>query len=83
METDEPSVIIVRGACPLVVTTPGKQLEVDSEKCDSCYACLRIGCPAISVADDKAFIDAGLCVGSSCSICAQVCPQEAIVESKE
>jgi len=83
VETDEPSVIIVRGACPLLVRPSGAPLEVDAEKCDSCYACLRIGCPAISVSEDKAWIDASLCVGSSCSICAQVCPQEAIVESKE
>ncbi len=83
LETDEPSVIIARGACPLVTRITGTPLEVDTEKCDSCYACLRIGCPAISVADDKAFIDAGQCVGSVCNICLQVCPKEAIKESKE
>ena len=82
VETDEPSVIIVRGACPLHMKTSGTPLVVDSEKCDSCYTCLRIGCPAISVSEDKAWIDASLCVGSSCSICAQVCPKEAIEESK-
>jgi len=82
VETDEPSVIIVRGPCPLQVRISGTPFEVDSEKCDSCYACLRIGCPAISVSEDKAQIDASLCVGSGCAICAQVCPQEAIQESK-
>jgi len=83
VETDEPSVIIVRGACPLHVKVSGTPLEVDSEKCDGCYACLRIGCPAISVADDKGWIDSSLCIGSSCSTCAQVCPQEAIEDSKK
>jgi len=83
VETDEPSVIIVRGACPLHVKVSGTPLEVDSEKCDSCYACLRIGCPAISVSDDKGWIDATSCIGSICSICAQVCPQEAIRESQK
>jgi len=82
VETDEPSVIIVRGACPLHVKTSGTPFVVDSEKCDSCYACLRIGCPAISISEDKAWVDDNLCVGSACSICAQVCPKEAIADSK-
>jgi len=83
VETDEPSVIIARGPCPLHAKTSGTPFEVDSEKCDSCYACLRIGCPAISVLEDIARIDASLCVGSGCGICAQVCPQDAIAESKK
>ena len=82
VEADEPSVVIVRGACPLHVKTSGMPFEVDCEKCDSCYACLRLGCPAISVSEDKAWIDAGLCVGSGCGICAQVCPKDAIEESR-
>jgi indolepyruvate ferredoxin oxidoreductase alpha subunit len=82
VESDEPSVIIVRGDCPLRIRTSGTPFEVDREKCDSCYACLRIGCPAISVSEDKGFIDASLCVGSGCSICSQACPQKAIAESK-
>ncbi len=82
LETDKPSVIIARGDCPLNVRSSGTPLVVDAEKCDSCYACLRIGCPAISLADDKAFIDAGQCVGAGCNICLQVCPHEAIAEGK-
>jgi len=82
VETDEPSVIIVRGACPLRAKTSGTPFKVDAEKCNSCYACLRLGCPALSVSGDKAQIDASMCVGSGCGICAQVCPQEAISESK-
>jgi len=83
VESDEPSVIIVRGPCPMNVKVSGTPLEVDTEKCDSCYACLRIGCPAISVVEDKGWIDAGLCIGSTCGICAQACSQEAIVEGKK
>jgi indolepyruvate ferredoxin oxidoreductase alpha subunit len=82
LETDKPSVIIARGDCPLNVRTSEAPLEVDGEKCDSCYACLRIGCPAISLAEDKAFIDAGQCVGSVCNICLQVCPHDAIAEAR-
>jgi len=83
VETDEPSVIISRGPCPLRARISGTPLVVDNEKCNSCYACLRIGCPAISVTGDKAVINAGICIGENCSICAQVCPQEAISESKQ
>lgn len=83
VETDEPSVIIVRGACPTHVKISGTPLAVNNEKCNSCYACLRIGCPAISVSGDKGCIDASLCIGSSCGICAQVCPQEAITEGNK
>ncbi|MFC1864217.1 indolepyruvate ferredoxin oxidoreductase subunit alpha [Chloroflexota bacterium] len=83
VETDEPSVIIARGSCPMHVKTSGTPFEVNSEKCDSCYACLRIGCPTISISEDKAWIDASLCVGSGCGICAQVCPKEAIAESNK
>ncbi len=80
VENDEPSVIIVRGDCPMNVKTSGTPFRVDTEKCDSCYACLRIGCPALSVDGDKAIINAAMCVGSGCNICAQVCSREAILE---
>jgi indolepyruvate ferredoxin oxidoreductase alpha subunit len=83
LESDEPSVIIARGDCPLNTREKGTPLEVDSEKCNSCYACIRIGCPSISIKDDKAVIDKETCVGSICNICKQVCHQEAISESKE
>ncbi|MFC1920158.1 indolepyruvate ferredoxin oxidoreductase subunit alpha [Chloroflexota bacterium] len=83
LETNEPSVIIARGDCPLNTRVTGTPLEVDGEKCDSCYACLRIGCPSISVTDEKAVIDRDTCVGSICNICLQVCPKEAISEIKE
>jgi len=81
VESDEPSVIIVRGDCPLHMRISGTPFEVDNEKCNGCYACLSIGCPAISPSGDKALISASLCVGASCGVCAQVCPKKAIKES--
>ncbi|MFC1873980.1 thiamine pyrophosphate-dependent enzyme, partial [Chloroflexota bacterium] len=81
VENDEPSVIIVRGDCPMNVKISGTPFRVDTEKCNSCYACLRIGCPALSVDGDKAIIDTAMCIGSGCNICVQVCPQEAILEA--
>ncbi len=82
LEKDEPSVIISRGACSLAVRARGTPFEVDADECIACFECLDIGCPAISVSDDKASIDPDVCVGTVCGVCAQVCPQEAISERK-
>jgi len=83
VENDNPSVVIVRGPCPLNVRPSGTPFEVDPDECIGCFDCLELGCPAISVVDDIARIDAGVCVGTACGICAQVCPQEAISEIKQ
>lgn len=73
----EPSVIISRRPCALLKTVkhPGP-ISVDSSKCIGCNACMRIGCPAISIVDRKAVIDATQCVG--CGVCTQLCKQNAI-----
>jgi len=78
VETDEPSVIVVRGDCPLRVKGKGKPLVVNLEECDRCYNCLRVGCPAISRDNDEVRIDALMCVGDRCSLCLQVCHCQAI-----
>lgn len=73
----EPSVIISRRPCVLlkyVKTAP--PLRVDPEKCRSCRKCMGLGCPAISMKNGKATIDATLCVG--CEVCEQLCPFGAI-----
>ena len=73
-----PSVIIVRGACPLATKKKGTPFAVDTSICSGCLDCLKIGCPAITVADDKAYIDAEFCNG--CGVCSQICPNGAIAE---
>jgi indolepyruvate ferredoxin oxidoreductase alpha subunit len=78
VETDEPSVIVVRGNCPLRVREKGKPLAVNLEECDRCYNCLRVGCPAISRDNDDVRIDTLMCVGDRCSLCLQVCHRQAI-----
>ncbi|OYD13982.1 indolepyruvate ferredoxin oxidoreductase subunit alpha [candidate division WOR-3 bacterium JGI_Cruoil_03_44_89] len=72
----EPSVIIARRPCALRVK-PEPPLRVIPEKCTGCKLCLRLGCPAISMKDDKAVIDKYLCNG--CGMCKQVCLKDAIV----
>ena len=68
----EPSIIISRRPCVMIKgTVHEKSLKVDQEKCKGCRACMKIGCPAISVQDGKARIDTTLCVG--CKVCTQMC----------
>ena len=74
---DEPSVIISRRPCALLKYVKAKpSLIVDTDKCRSCKACMKIGCPAIAMKDGKAHIDATLCVG--CRVCKQLCAFDAI-----
>jgi len=74
---EEPSVIISRRPCALLkYVKHAPALKVDSEKCRSCKACMKIGCPAISMKGGKAYIDATQCVG--CNVCKQLCAFDAI-----
>jgi indolepyruvate ferredoxin oxidoreductase alpha subunit len=83
--TDRPAVVIMTGACIFLEDAVRKPaVTVDSETCNGCSLCFRVGCPAIlkGVIDartnkPKAVIDEILCVG--CDICLQVCPRNAIV----
>ncbi len=81
-DTDEPAVIINQGRCILM---DWKKLDitpfrVDAEKCTACGLCLQVGCPSISKDPEtgKAVIDEMLCAGNHCTVCAQVCPFDAI-----
>ena len=77
LAADEPSVIISRRPCALLKYVKAKPaLKVDPDKCRSCKACMKIGCPAITKKDKKAFIDSTLCVG--CGVCVQLCAFDAI-----
>ena len=73
----EPSVIISRRPCVLLKSVPRKSpLTVNTQKCRTCKACFKIGCPAIHMEGEKAAIDSTLCVG--CGLCASLCPFHAI-----
>jgi len=52
---------------------------VNQEKCSpKCNACIELlGCPAIVKEDGRVTILSHLCIG--CTVCAQICPYEAIV----
>jgi indolepyruvate ferredoxin oxidoreductase alpha subunit len=92
MENDEMSVVITNRPCALFPPENRKLVKdkpffVDLEKCIGCHTCLKVSCPAISESDEKtgkgltkSNIDGLLCTG--CSVCAQVCPVEAIQQKK-
>ena len=72
LAADEPSVIISRRPCALLkYVKHNKPLKCDADKCKSCKACMKLGCPAISMKNGKACIDQTLCVG--CDVCTQLC----------
>lgn len=76
LAADEPSVIISRRPCVLLKYVKAKPpLTVNAEKCKSCKACMKLGCPAISMKNGKAAVDATLCVG--CGVCKQLCAFDA------
>ena len=74
----EPGVkaIIFKSPC-VVLERPLGGCAIDAQACVGCKRCIReLGCPAISLADNKAVIDAAQCTG--CTLCKQLCPTKAI-----
>ncbi len=75
---EAPSVIIARKPCALLKSV--KRLPartVDVNKCVGCAACMKIGCPCISVVNKKAVVDQTLCVG--CGLCKHMCRLGALI----
>ena len=82
LAADEPSVIISRRPCALLkYVKHAGPLTVQTDKCVGCKACMKIGCPAISMVDGKAKIDNTLCTG--CGVCSQLCKLGALTPGKE
>ncbi len=73
LAAEEPSVIISRRPCALLkYVKHNAPLAVNKDKCIGCKSCMKIGCPAISIKEGKAWVDNTLCVG--CGVCEQLCP---------
>ena len=87
MEYDGMSVIISEEFCPLFAKATGqfkktKPFYVNYSKCKNHRDCINLlACPAMYIEGEQVEIDKNLCVG--CSICAQVCPENAILPLKE
>lgn len=70
------SAVIFKSPC-IAVVDPAPIYSVAADKCTGCKHCINeLGCPAIVKEQNKVRIDPSLCYG--CSICAQVCPVNAI-----
>jgi len=72
-------VIIAKQQCVITAKRAGVKrgrYTVDAETCTGCGTCIRYGCPAIEMMDEKARIN-DLCSG--CAVCAQLCPTGAIL----
>lgn len=80
------SIIVANGPCALKYNIEKPYYYVDSKICISCRACIRTNCPPLrmikyeGIEKLKSSIDKDMCVG--CSVCAQVCPVNAIKSSK-
>ena len=82
LAADEPSVIISRRPCALLkYVRHNPPFSIDAAKCRTCKACMKIGCPAISIREGKAVIDKTQCVG--CGLCKDLCAFGAIQEGGE
>ncbi|MBF0280571.1 MAG: indolepyruvate ferredoxin oxidoreductase subunit alpha [SAR324 cluster bacterium] len=77
------SVIISDRPCVLdPMKIKGTPYQAVLESCTGCQSCMNLGCPAINWSDEmydghhKVTIDQAQCMG--CSLCAQVCSEDAI-----
>jgi indolepyruvate ferredoxin oxidoreductase alpha subunit len=80
------SVIISQEMCPLFAKATGqfkktRPFHINHDKCKNHRDCINLlACPAMYLDGDQVEIDKNLCIG--CSVCAQVCPENAILPLK-
>jgi indolepyruvate ferredoxin oxidoreductase alpha subunit len=88
LEAEGVSMVIVRRQCAMEALRnmrPNKPVPyvVNEDACVGCRICLKqLGCPSLiwGEAGGKAAIDETLCTG--CGVCAQICPQGAILKGE-
>lgn len=78
---EAPSVIVVREKCIIVDRQPHAAPYTVTTDCVKCRSCFKLGCPAITIVDGGVRILDYLCYG--CGLCAEICPKNAIVSTKE
>jgi len=81
------SVIISKEICPLYARAIKKAKKarpfyVNQDKCTRHLDCINLlACPAMYIANNKTMINENLCIG--CAVCAQICPENAILPIKK
>ena len=83
---DGVSVIISREICPLFAKASGAKSKrpfyINREKCKNERDCInKLACPAFYLDEDKVCINEDVCIG--CTLCAQVCPENAILPLRQ
>lgn len=73
---DEPSVIITKAPCKLLIKEKWDTYAVNETQCVNCGMCLNLGCPAIQKGENSVSINEALCAG--CGLCESVCKKGAI-----
>jgi indolepyruvate ferredoxin oxidoreductase alpha subunit len=87
MEYDGISVVISEELCPLFARAVGRgkrsrPFYVNLNKCRDHRSCInRLACPAMYLEEGHVAINRNLCIG--CTVCAQICPENAILPLKE
>ncbi len=87
LDYDGLSVIISQEFCPLFAKATGqmrkyKPFQINQSKCKNHRACINeLACPAMFLEDDRVMIDKLMCTG--CTVCAQICPENAILPVKD
>jgi indolepyruvate ferredoxin oxidoreductase alpha subunit len=80
-----PAVVIARGPCMRLPEMKSRDVApyyVDEELCTQCDACFKVWCPAITrTGNNFPIINPTEC--TSCTVCAQVCPTQAIYPYSE
>lgn len=81
-EREAPSVIIAQRPCALLKYVKYTGHCVITDQCKKCKACMKLGCPAISLdsATGTVRIDSTQCNG--CGLCRNVCPFGAIAKEE-
>ena len=80
----EPSVIIARRPCALLVKEPVKaRYYVDEDICNGCRLCIRLGCTGIHWKEEEKVAQFNLDNCISCGLCPQVCKFDAIKTVEE
>ena len=78
---EEPSVIIAQRPCALLKRVKYTGHCKINDNCKNCKMCMKLGCPAISIKDDKVCIDMSQCNG--CGLCMNICKFGAIEKTEE
>jgi indolepyruvate ferredoxin oxidoreductase alpha subunit len=80
------SVIISEEMCPMFARSSRQQKRsrpfyINQDKCKNHRICVnKLACPAMYLVDEQVAINKNLCTG--CTVCAQICPEHAILPMK-